>query len=106
MPKRSKLHDGDERLSNYVKKLRPQVRKPVPPFPEYKHIIRETWEQIYLLGKRKNAVPKSAITKVLPFPVEKIEAVLWALEKAGKIKIDREAKLIWVVFPENTKETR
>lgn len=91
-------YDGDERLSQYMKRLRAPVRKPLPDAPLFRQILIEVWEQIYELGKKGNQVPAAVLYKLIPRRSEHIQASLWALEKANKITIDHEKKLITVVF--------
>lgn len=91
--------DGyNNRLSIYMKRLRAPVRKPLPDTPYFKQVLVEVWEQIYELGKKGNQVPAAVLYKLIPRRSEHIQASLWALEKANKIVIDHEKKLITVVF--------
>lgn len=90
--------DGDNRLSQYMKRLRAPVRKPMPNTPYFRQVLKEVWEKIYELGKKGNQVPAVVLYKLIPRRYEHIQASLWALEKANKIVIDHEKKLISVVF--------
>lgn len=90
--------DGDNSLSRIAKRLRAKKRETAPNTPLFKQVIREVWDKSYELGKKGNQVPIKLLHKLTPRRSEHIEAALWALEKANKIKIDREKGFILIVF--------
>lgn len=98
MVRPNKNTEGDNRYQEIGKALRTRIRQTAFNTPKFRKLIREVWDAIMLFSQKDQEININLICSTTKIRKQYIEAAIQMLDKAGKLKYNKEKETIKVIY--------